>query len=141
MEEKELPQELNQEDIGSLWAQAMREQEEALKEGMHEGQERIIEEPKPAIKQDNISQEIQRLLDIPLNLEVVVGSTILPLGSLLQLGTGSVVELNKGLEDPVDILVNGKLIAKGGMVIVGEKFGVRITEIIGKEERIKNLST
>ncbi len=133
MEEKEQPKEEVQEDVMNMWAQALKEQEELSKEP---AQEQTQEKP-PSPK---ISEELQRLLDIPLNIEVVIGSTVIPLGNLIQLGPGSVVELDRGIEDPVDIFVNGKLIAKGEMVIVGDKFGVRITEIVGKEERIKSLS-
>jgi len=70
---------------------------------------------------------------------VVVGSTTLTLGELLHLAPGSVVELEQNVETPVDIKVNGKLIAKGEIVIVEDRFGVRIIDIIAREERIKNV--
>ena len=72
-------------------------------------------------------------------MEVVVGSTVITLGELLHLDTGSVVELEQNVEAPVDIKVNGKLIAKGEIVIIEDKFGVRIIDILGKEERIKEV--
>ncbi len=139
MEEKKQEQDVTQENLMDIWAEALKEQEEALKSEKKE--EEVETQEQPVYQTQDISKEIQRLLDIPLNIEVIIGSTVLPLGNLIQLGPGSVVELDRGIEDPVDILVNGKLIAKGEMVIVGDKFGVRITEIIGKEERIKSLST
>ncbi len=138
MQEKKHEQDVKQENLTDIWTEALKEQEEALKS---EKKEEVQTQEQPVYQTQDISKEIQRLLDIPLSIEVIIGSTVLPLGSLVQLGPGSVVELDRGIEDPVDILVNGKLIAKGEMVIVGEKFGVRITEILGKEERIKSLST
>ena len=70
-------------------------------------------------------------------IEVVVGSTTLTLGEILNLGPGSVVELDNLVEEPVDIKVNGKLVARGEIVVVEEKFGVKITDIVEKEERVK----
>jgi flagellar motor switch protein FliN/FliY len=70
-------------------------------------------------------------------IEVVVGSTTLTLGEILNLGPGSVVELDNLVEEPVDIKVNGKLVAKGEIVVVEERFGVKITDIVEKEERVK----
>jgi flagellar motor switch protein FliN/FliY len=70
-------------------------------------------------------------------IEVVVGSTTLTLEEILNLGPGSVVELDNLVEEPVDIKVNGKLVAKGEIVVVEEKFGVKITDIVEKEERVK----
>ncbi|ADC89140.1 flagellar motor switch protein FliN [Thermocrinis albus DSM 14484] len=122
MEEKEN----FQEDTSSMWEQALKEQQEA--EGRHgEGQ---------GDSQD-LSEKVRRFLEIPLELEVVIGRTTLKLGELLHLGPGSVVELDNHVESPVDILVNGKLVAKGEIVVVEDKFGVRITDIIAREERIK----
>jgi len=68
---------------------------------------------------------------------VVVGSTTLTLEEVLNLGPGSVVELDNLVEEPVDIKVNGKLVAKGEIVVVEEKFGVKITDIVEKEERVR----
>lgn len=70
-------------------------------------------------------------------IEVVVGSTTLTLGEVLNLGPGSVVELDNLVEEPVDIKVNGKLVAKGEIVVVEERFGVKITDIVEREERVK----
>ncbi len=68
---------------------------------------------------------------------MVVGSTTLTLEEVLNLGPGSVVELDNLVEEPVDIKVNGKLVAKGEIVVVEEKFGVKITDIVEKEERVR----
>jgi flagellar motor switch protein FliN/FliY len=67
----------------------------------------------------------------------VVGSTTLTLGEILNLGPGSVVELDNLVEETVDIKVNGKLVARGELVVVEEKFSVKITDIVEREERVK----
>ena len=79
------------------------------------------------------------LLDIPLEVTVEIGRVRLPLRDLLQLGAGSVVELGKLAGEPVDVLVNGKAIARGEAVTVNDKFGVRLTDIISPSERIAGL--
>jgi flagellar motor switch protein FliN/FliY len=80
------------------------------------------------------------LLDIPLEVTVELGRTSMIINNLLQLTQGSVVELNKAAADTVEIYVNHKLLGKGEVIIVNERFGVRITEIISQAERIKNMS-
>ena len=79
------------------------------------------------------------LLDIPLEVTVELGRTKMIINNLLQLTQGSVVELNKAAADTVEIYVNSKLLGKGEVIIVNDRFGVRITEIISQAERIKNM--
>jgi flagellar motor switch protein FliN/FliY len=79
------------------------------------------------------------LLDIPLELSVQLGKTKMLIKDLLQLGQGAVVELDKLAGEPMEILVNNKLVARGEVVIVNEKLGVRLTDIISPSERIKQL--
>ena len=79
------------------------------------------------------------LLDIPVELAVQLGTTKMLIKDLLQLGQGSVVELEKLAGEPMEILANHKLIARGEVVVVNEKFGVRLTDIISTTERISNL--
>ncbi len=79
------------------------------------------------------------ILDIPLKVTVELGRTKLLVNELLQLGQGSVIELNKLAGEPLEVLVNQKLIAKGEAVVVNEKFGVRITDIMTPMERIEQL--
>ena len=74
---------------------------------------------------------IAPLMDIALRVSVVLGETRMTLGDLLKLGTGSVVELDRAAGDPIDILVNERLYARGELVAVGESFGVRIIDLIG----------
>ena len=85
------------------------------------------------------SRGIEFILDIPLEVTVELGRTSMLINDLLQLGQGSVVELNKLAGEPLEILVNKKLIARGEVVVVNEKFGVRLTDIVSPIERVKSL--
>ncbi len=78
-------------------------------------------------------------MDIPLKVSVELGRTKLLINELLQLGQGSVIELSKLAGEPLEVLVNDKLIARGEAVVVNEKFGVRITDIMTPMERIEKL--
>ena len=79
------------------------------------------------------------ILDIPLQLSVEIGRARMIINDLLQLGQGSVIELEKLAGEPFDVLVNNKLIARGEVVVVNEKFGIRLTDIISPTERIEQL--
>lgn len=79
------------------------------------------------------------LLDIPLEVTAEIGRSTLPLRELLQLTPGAVVELAKLAGEPLDVLVNGKLIARGEAVLVNDKFGVRLTDIVSPSERLEGL--
>jgi flagellar motor switch protein FliN len=85
------------------------------------------------------AQSIDFILDIPLEVTVELGRTSMLINDLLQLGQGSVIELNKLAGEPLEILVNRKLIARGEVVVVNEKFGVRLTDIVSPIERVKSL--
>ena len=87
----------------------------------------------------NATRNIDLILDVPLEISVVLGKTKKNIRDILNLGTGSLIELDKLAEEPVDILVNGKKVAYGEVVVVDENFGVRITSIISGEERVKAL--
>ena len=84
--------------------------------------------------------DIEMILDIPVQLTVELGRTRLPIRSLLQLAHGSVVELDGLAGEPMDVLVNGTLIAQGEVVVVNDKFGIRLTDIITPSERIRKLN-
>ncbi|HUM76259.1 MAG TPA: flagellar motor switch protein FliN, partial [Fervidobacterium sp.] len=86
-----------------------------------------------------IDERLQLLFDIPLNITVELGRTKLTLKEVMELGVGSLIELDKLTGEPVDIYVNNKLIAKGEVVVIDENFGVRITEIISPRERLYGL--
>lgn len=82
---------------------------------------------------------IDVVMEIPVKLSMEVGSTNIPIKNLLKLSQGSVVELDRYAGDPLDVYVNGRLIAHGEVVVVNEKFGLRLTDVISKAERIKQL--
>ncbi len=84
-------------------------------------------------------RRLELLLDVPLDLSVELGRTRMTIQDLLGLGPGSVVELDKIAGEPLDILVNGRLVARGEAVVVNDKFGVRITDIVSPSERIARL--
>lgn len=92
-----------------------------------------------APKSEGLRKELDFILDIPLEVSAQLGSTKLLINELLQLGQGSVIELNKLAGEPLEILVNGKLVARGEAVVINEKFGVRLTDIISPIERVKQL--
>ena len=88
----------------------------------------------------NTRNDIDMILDIPVQLTVELGRTKIAIKSLLQLAQGSVVELDGMAGEPMDVLVNGCLIAQGEVVVVNDKFGIRLTDIITPSERIRKLN-
>jgi flagellar motor switch protein FliN/FliY len=90
-------------------------------------------------KKTTVQRGLDFILDIPLQVTVELGRTQMLVDELLQLGQGSVVELSKLAGEPMEILVNQKLIARGEVVVVNEKFGVRLTDIISPLERVEQL--
>ena len=84
-------------------------------------------------------RELDFILDIPLDVSAELGRTRLLINELLQLGQGSVVELNKLAGEPLEVYVNGKIVARGEAVVINEKFGIRLTDIISPIERVKQL--
>lgn len=88
---------------------------------------------------EKTKRDLDFILDIPLSVSAQLGSTQLLINELLQLGQGSVIELNKLAGEPLEIHVNGKLVARGEAVVINEKFGVRLTDIISPIERVKQL--
>ncbi|MCP9450565.1 MAG: flagellar motor switch protein FliN [Nitrospira sp.] len=84
-------------------------------------------------------KNIEFLLDIPMNVSVYVGSTKMAIRDLLQLAQGSVIELDKLAGEPMDVMVNNKLVARGEVVVVNEKFGIRLTDVVSAAERVQQL--
>ncbi|MBZ8141783.1 flagellar motor switch protein FliN [Rubrivivax gelatinosus] len=84
--------------------------------------------------------DINMILDIPVQLTVELGRTRIPIKHILQLAQGSVVELDAMAGEPMDVLVNGYLIAQGEVVVVNDKFGIRLTDIVTPSERMRRLS-
>ncbi|GAB4302590.1 MAG: flagellar motor switch protein FliN [Desulfuromonadia bacterium] len=85
------------------------------------------------------SRSLDLVLDIPLQLSVELGRTKLLVKEILQLNQGSVVELNKLAGEPLDVYVNSKLVARGEAVVVNEKFGIRLTDIVSASERVEKV--
>jgi flagellar motor switch protein FliN/FliY len=85
------------------------------------------------------NQRFEMLLDVPLEVTVQLGRTRMTIHELLSLGPGSVVELDKVAGEPLDIIINDRLVARGEAVVVNDKFGVRITDIVSRAERIARL--
>lgn len=92
-----------------------------------------------ATAKKNYNNNLELILDIPLKISVLLGKTQKPINEILSLNSGSIIELQRLADEPVDILVNGTLIAKGEVVVISENFGVKITEIISRKSRIKKL--
>ncbi len=86
------------------------------------------------------SQNLDFLLDVPLDVTVELGHTEMIIDKMLQLTQGAVVELEKAAGEPVEIFINRKLLGKGEVIVVNDRFGVRITEIISQADRIKNMA-
>lgn len=88
----------------------------------------------------NSAKNLEVVLDIPVRLSMEVGGTKISIRKLLQLSKGSVVELTRAAGEPLDVLVNGTLIATGEVVVVNEKFGVRLLDVISPEQRIQSIN-
>ena len=84
--------------------------------------------------------DIELYLDVPLRVTVELGRRRMPIGELLALAKGSVIELDKVANDPLDVRVNDKLVARGEAVVVNDKFGVRLTEVVSRSERVDRVS-
>ncbi len=91
-------------------------------------------------RHDGSRRDLDFILDIPLDVSAELGRTKMLINELLQLGAGSVVELTKLAGEPLEIYVNGKLVARGEAVVINEKFGIRLTDIISPIERVKHLA-
>ena len=107
-------------------------------------QEQRQRTPPPAVEPTPLSGapgdvNLDVILDVPVTLSMEVGRTRIPIRNLLQLNQGSVVELDRAAGEPLDVFVNGTLVAHGEVVVVNEKFGIRITDVVSPAERIRKL--
>ncbi|MCA0404027.1 MAG: flagellar motor switch protein FliN [Proteobacteria bacterium] len=91
------------------------------------------------VNQEASSEKMELILDIPVEVTVEIGRTKMTIRNLLQLNQGGIVALDRLAGEPLDVLVNGTLVAHGEVVVVNDKFGVRLTDIVNKAERIKGL--
>lgn len=125
------------------WGAAMAEQSQAESSALQEStvaQTPVFTEFSPKNKMKETQNDIDFILDIPVQLTVELGRTKIAIKNLLQLAQGSVVELDGLAGEPMDVLVNGCLIAQGEVVVVNDKFGIRLTDIITPAERIKKIN-
>jgi flagellar motor switch protein FliN/FliY len=125
------------------WAAAMGEQAEteaAAAEPAAPAQAAVFEQFGGKAGAGGAIQDFDMILDIPVALTVELGRTKISIRNLLQLAHGSVVELDGLAGEPMDVLVNGTLIAQGEVVVVNDKFGIRLTDIITPQERIRKLN-
>ena len=97
------------------------------------------QEPQVTDEAETKDLNLDVILDVPVTLSLEVGHTRLPIRSLLQLNQGSVVELERASGEPLDVFVNGTLVAHGQVVVVNEKFGIRLTDVVSPAERIRKL--
>ncbi len=143
-------EDMSPDDLMAMWEEALREaqaKEPQTKETSTEAKKETpssqpakLEELSPAQKTGTYP-ELEFILDIPLEISAEIGRTKMLIRDLLKLNQGSIIELEKFAGEPVEIYVNGKLMAKGEVVVVNDKFGVRITEIISAQERVRKLGS
>lgn len=133
------------EEVNDEWAAAMEESGDTEKQENEEepdiqkaSLDELIDEGSTEVQaQDN--PELEVILDIPVRISMEVGATNISIRNLLQLNQGSVVELDRLAGEPLDVLVNGTLIAHGEVVMVNDKFGIRLTDVVNQNERINRL--
>ena len=135
----------NEEDMDSVWNEALAEQAGAASSSAAQGSDVSRYEKAQFNELQNENRggkediNLEVILDIPVTLSVEIGRTRQTIRNLLQLNQGSVVELDRLAGEPMDVLVNGTLIAHGEVVVVNEKFGIRLTDVISAAERVKKL--
>lgn len=128
------PTDVNDENADDPWAEAFAESGDEMGEGEQGGE---LADDSVA---DTESVDLEMILDIPVTISMEIGRTQISIRNLLKLNQGSVVELDRLAGEPLDVLVNGTLIAHGEVVVVNEKFGIRLTDVITAMERIKKLT-
>jgi flagellar motor switch protein FliN/FliY len=122
------------EALADEWAAALEEQGDGDEQASAATFDELTDESSGA------SVNMDAILDVPVTISMEIGRTRINIRNLLQLNQGSVVELDRLAGEPMDVLVNGTLIAQGEVVVVNEKFGLRLTDIISPTERVKRLS-
>ncbi|MFV9473406.1 flagellar motor switch protein FliN [Advenella sp. RU8] len=130
-------EDINQDDLASEWEKAMAEQATASAEPTAAS---IFESFDPEPPAAEVHPDFSFIKDIPVQLSVELGRARLPIKDILKLGQGSIVELNAQAGEPMDVLINGMLIAQGEIVSVNGNYGVRLTDIITPAERLNRLN-
>ena len=105
-----------------------------------EDADEVLDEAGESEVKGDETKSLDLILDIPLTVSVELGRSKMLINDLLQLGQGSVIELTKLVGEPLEVLVNQKLVARGEVVVVNEKFGVRLTDIVSPMERVQSLA-
>ncbi len=134
-------EDVNQDSMADEWAAAMAEAESGEEDSSDDVSQVELDELQndaPLVSAGD-NPDLDVILDIPVTIAMEVGSTSITIRNLLQLNQGSVIELDRLAGEPLDVLVNGTLIAHGEVVVVNEKFGIRMTDVISPAERIKRL--
>ena len=128
-----------EEDQGDDWEAALAEQATESSDG----NDALEQAPLEALTNENStiaeSENLEGILDIPVSLSVEIGQTRISIRNLLQLYQGSVVELDRLAGEPLDVLVNNTLVAHGEVVVINEKYGIRLTDVISAQERVRQL--
>ncbi len=129
------------EALADEWSEALEDQEsaEAADSSTESAQFQELESESAATMAGDTDSSLDGILDIPVTISMEIGRTHINIRNLLQLNQGSVVELDRLAGEPMDVLVNGTLIAQGEVVVVNEKFGIRLTDVISPSERVKRL--
>lgn len=122
------------------WAAAMAEQAEAESGGAGGDVAAAAMQNLTADAVAGQAGSLDNILDIPVTLAVEIGTTEVSIRNLLQFNQGSVVELDRLAGEPLDVLINGTLIAHGEVVVVNEKFGIRLTDVVSAQERVRKLA-
>ena len=152
-DDKKDEQELSEDEkLAAEWESAMEESGDSEKDGEEQdgddsnGEDDVRAAPMEEFPEGSKiapgtgpAPDLDVILDIPVTISMEVGNTQIPIRNLLQLNQGSVIELDRLAGEPLDVLVNGTLIAHGEVVMVNEKFGIRLTDVISPGERIKRL--
>ena len=140
-----MSEETNESDVMDEWADALAESGDsgdeadtgnAVEDGAQAAELQNLVEEKFSVGED---VNLDVILDIPVTISMEIGRTKINIRNLLQLNQGSVVELDRLAGEPLDVLVNGTLIAHGEVVVVNEKFGIRLTDVVSPAERVKKL--
>lgn len=121
------------------WAEALAEQAASKQSVEPAAKQPVFEQFTGGQQQSGARHDIELILDIPVQLTVELGRTRVPIKQVLSMAQGSVIELDGLAGEPMDLMVNGCLIAQGEVVVVNEKFGIRITDIVTPSERIRRL--